>query len=354
LENEALTIKEHEDRRREEEIREEAAGSAGGSTPPVSPPRPNPNKEWKKSKVKTEDLLALLNSGFLREKEVDMWRAAAGDPYPMENNPDEIPMFARFVERGLALPVRDFFKGLLEYYGIEYLNLNPNGIFHVSVFVHFCEAFLGIKPHWVLFRKFFRVKPQPSANDPRVVGGAGIQMCEDAAEQYLAYKLIDSNQDWKSKWFYITNHHSELPMPSGKQPKHQPWWNTEPTMQEDIQLLELLLKIKALREARLRAEHVAFSFMKRRVQPLMARDTLGYQYTGEGDSSWMPSSEIDDDDIIDRLGRIFKDMPAYTPCPVAEYSTAHPLNEVSSCTQCTSTDYMVVVMLTQCTCCRMM
>jgi hypothetical protein len=165
--------------------REEAAGSAGGSTPPVSPPRPNHNKEWKKSKVKTEDLLALLNNGFLREKEVNMWRAAAGDPYPMEKNPDEIPMFTRFVERGLALSASNFFKGLLEYYGIEYLNLNPNGIFHTSVFIHFCEAFLGIKPHWVLFRKFFRVKPQPSANDPQVVGGAGIQMREDAAEQYL-------------------------------------------------------------------------------------------------------------------------------------------------------------------------
>jgi hypothetical protein len=47
----------------------------------------------------------------------------------------------------LALPASNFFKGLLEYYGIEYLNLNPNGIFHTSVFVHFCEAFLGIKPH---------------------------------------------------------------------------------------------------------------------------------------------------------------------------------------------------------------
>jgi hypothetical protein len=33
--------------------REEATGSAEGSTPPVSPPRPNPNKEWKKSKAKT-------------------------------------------------------------------------------------------------------------------------------------------------------------------------------------------------------------------------------------------------------------------------------------------------------------
>jgi hypothetical protein len=180
--------------------------------------------------VKTEDLLTLLNSGFIREKEVDMWRSAAGDPYPMEKAEDEIPMFSRFVERGLALPASDFFKGLLGYYGVEYLNLNPNGIFHMSVFVHFCEAFLGIKPHWVLFWKFFRVKPQPSATNPRVVGGADIQLREDAAEQYLAYKLVDSNADWKARWFYITNHHPGLPKPSGRQPRHHEWWNTEPTM----------------------------------------------------------------------------------------------------------------------------
>jgi hypothetical protein len=95
-----------------------------------------------------------------------------------------------------------------------------------------------------------------------------------------------------------------------------------------------LAKIKALREAGLRAEHVAFNFMKRKVQPLMARDTLGYQYTGDDDSSRKPGDEIDDDDIVDRLGRIFKDMPAYTPCPVPEYSAARPPNEVSSRTQC--------------------
>jgi hypothetical protein len=73
--------------------REEATGSAAGTSPPVSPPRPNPNQEWKKSKAKPEDPLALLNNGFLWEKEVDMWHASAGDPYPMEKNPDEIPMF---------------------------------------------------------------------------------------------------------------------------------------------------------------------------------------------------------------------------------------------------------------------
>jgi hypothetical protein len=84
----------------------------------------------------------------------------------------------------------------------------------------------------------------------------------------------------------------------------------------------------------------------------MARDTLGYQYTGEDDTSRMPGGEIDDDDIVERLGRIFKDMPPYTPCPVPEYSAAHPPNKVSSRTQCLSTS-IIVVMLTQVVCCRM-
>jgi hypothetical protein len=37
----------------------------------------------------------------------------------------------------------------------------------------------------------------------------------------------------------------------------------------------------------------------------MARDTLGYQYTGDEDTSTMPGNEIDDEDIVKRLGRIF-------------------------------------------------
>jgi hypothetical protein len=101
-------------------------------------------------------------------------------------------------------------------------------------------------------------------------------------------------------------------------------------MQEGIQLPKLLQKIKALREAGLRAEHMAFGFMKRRVQLLMARDTLGYRYTGDEDTSRMPGGEIDDEDIVERLGRIFKDMPPYTPYPIPEYSAAHPPNKVSS------------------------
>jgi hypothetical protein len=105
-------------------------------------------------------------------------------------------------------------------------------------------------------------------------------------------------------------------------------------MQEGLQLPELLAKIKALREAGLRAEHVAFSFMKRRVQPLIAHDTLGYEYTGDDDTSRMPVDEVDDNNIVDRLARIFKYMPAYTPCPVPEYSAARRPKEVGSHIHC--------------------
>jgi hypothetical protein len=101
-------------------------------------------------------------------------------------------------------------------------------------------------------------------------------------------------------------------------------------MQEGIQLPELLARIKVLREASLKAEHVAFNFMKRRLQPLVDRDTLGFEYTGDDDTSRMPEGEVDDDDIIDRLARIFKDMPPYTACPVQEYFDARPPKEVSS------------------------
>jgi hypothetical protein len=105
-------------------------------------------------------------------------------------------------------------------------------------------------------------------------------------------------------------------------------------MQEGLQLPELLAKIKVLREAGLRAEHVAFSFMKQRVQPLMSCNTLGYEYTSDDDTSRMPGDEVDDDDIVDSLARIFKDMPAYTPCPVPEYSAARPPKEASSHIHC--------------------
>lgn len=60
----------------------------------------------------------------------------------------------------------------------------------------------------------------------------------------------------------------------------------------------------------------------------MFMSTLEPQIARNVSFSFMKSEEIDDDVIIERLGKIFKYMPPFTPCPVEEYSASRPPNEV--------------------------
>ena len=50
-----------------------------------------------------------------------------------------------------------FLRGLLHYYKIELQHLNPNGIQHMATFIALCEGFLGINPHFNLWRYFFAI-----------------------------------------------------------------------------------------------------------------------------------------------------------------------------------------------------
>jgi hypothetical protein len=102
--------------------------------------------EWSISKCSRHNLANLVLGGLLQERDLVNWRLSLRDPFPMENV-DEIVTFCSFSERGLALPTCSFFRGLLYYYGIELQHLNPNSICHISIFIHLCEAFLGIEPH---------------------------------------------------------------------------------------------------------------------------------------------------------------------------------------------------------------
>ena len=65
--------------------------------------------------------------------------------------------FAHFHECGFTTSAHKFLRGLLHYYKIEVQHLNPNGIQHMAAFVALCEGFLGISPHFDLWRHFFTV-----------------------------------------------------------------------------------------------------------------------------------------------------------------------------------------------------
>ena len=78
-------------------------------------------------------------------------------------------------------------------------SLDPNSFVHISIFVHLREAFLGIEPHFELFRFLFHLKPQPVTYVLDVVGGAGLQLRQGKDRVYIPYKLRCKVIDWKPK-----------------------------------------------------------------------------------------------------------------------------------------------------------
>ena len=103
------------------------------------------------SKCSDYDLETLVSDGLLPEKSIIQWRPALCEDRPYENM-GEIVAFAPY------------------YYRIQLHHLTPNSFVHISIFVHLCEAFLGIKPHFELFHHLFHLKPQPNSTRLGVVG----------------------------------------------------------------------------------------------------------------------------------------------------------------------------------------
>ena len=73
--------------------------------------------------------------------------------------------------------------------GSNFIISPPNSFVHISISVHLCEAFLGIEPHFELFRHLIHLKPQPNSTRLDVVGGARIQLRQRMDKVYIPYKL---------------------------------------------------------------------------------------------------------------------------------------------------------------------
>ena len=66
------------------------------------------------------------------------------------------------------------------YYGLDFHDLAPDSILHISSFIVVCEAFLRITPHFGLWLKTFNVKPKMIDGRHAECGGAIISKGADA------------------------------------------------------------------------------------------------------------------------------------------------------------------------------
>jgi hypothetical protein len=178
--------------------------------------------------VDENEICKLVKNHFLIDRAMLQWPPAAGEDMPTPNT-KEIIVFSPFLP-GLQ---------------IELVHLNPNSILQIMVFVHRCEAFLGIPPNFPLFKHYF-LKYQLSTSNRKVIGGVGLQTCPRCG--FLELPIKTSLWGWHMTWFCCENHEPSLPSFIGRLPEYQGTWGEEPTPVELPHIATLTNTINALKE----------------------------------------------------------------------------------------------------------
>jgi hypothetical protein len=207
------------------------------------------------SVVSESDLLHLVDVGVFPPKELCSWQICRGVTVPIEDTHESV-VYIPFLSRGLALPISPFFHGLLDFYNLNLTHLNPNSILQISVFVHLCEAYLGILPHFGLWKYLYHCRHGMAGGQHQLVGGASLEMRRGRKTEYLDNPLKDSIKGWHLEWFIVENHGKSLPPRSGRQPNVcTPSWIESPTDLEITEAKVLLAEICLLRERGIVGDH---------------------------------------------------------------------------------------------------
>jgi hypothetical protein len=278
---------------------------------------PDPRAVWVQSTVTKDKIQVLVDRGLFRSKaEVD-WRAAAGEEFPTEDVKEQV-IFASFFERGFNLPAGDLFCGLLYYYRLELVHLVPNSVTVVSTFVHFCEAYLGIPPHFLLWRYFFCVKSTCKRSWP--VGAVMFNLRLGLKAEWIDTDLPDNTAGWMSEWFYIADQIPGLSRRTGHKPvKISEWGLGLPTRElEDLKgVLELVSDMK---KRGVTGAAVARSFCRRMIQPIKDRVHSAYEYCGQSDPTREVNRKVSKEEMVAQVSQMYYGKVKVKKCP-----KAHPL-----------------------------
>jgi hypothetical protein len=150
------------------------------------------------SEFEESDLTKAQREGFLVGREQVVFPSTERIPKPPSGF---WVMFLAFFLRGLSLPAHEFLHGLLFVYGVKLHQLMPNSILHNACFITLCESFLGIDPHWILWKFLFRLHPSVSSDKNPELGGDIVSV--HAESHYLEFNMAVSVQGWRKKWFYM-------------------------------------------------------------------------------------------------------------------------------------------------------
>jgi hypothetical protein len=204
---------------------------------------------WVRSAIAQKEVEKARTDGLISSSDSIKFPSTEWIPQPPSGNR---VMFLAFLFRGLSLPAHEFLRGLLFVYGVQLHQLTPNSILHITCFVTLCESFLGIEPHFLLWRSIFRLRPNVALSRKPELGGAVVSVRPEA--QYLEFSMSTSVQGWRTKWFYIKDRKASpgdeyglAPFDASKELKKLASWDSPPSDAEMEQIAPLPTHIQALK-----------------------------------------------------------------------------------------------------------
>ncbi|KAM3274628.1 hypothetical protein ACQJBY_043583 [Aegilops geniculata] len=184
-----------------------------------------------------------------------------------------------------------------------------------------CENFLGCRPHWGLFKHIFTCRSQsvkkanPSDERTHVIqmyGGLGIQT--RAKSTFAAMILPESVRGWQSTWFYCKDQPTPgqstgLPPFSMARVEKPSALKVTPAEKPEVKVL--VERVVQLVHDGVTGMDLLEVFLRRRIQPLQARDHPMWMYSGIEDTTRIHPEEVDEDTVEQWLRGItgYKDNP---------------------------------------------
>ncbi|RLN29221.1 orf3 [Panicum miliaceum] len=211
------------------------AGEVPAAAAAAAPPAPE--LAWSPSTMTDADIEALVVQVLLSEKAISGWRSCFGEAFPFEDRTKTV-VFWSFYEKGFGLPSGAFFRGLLHNCGLEATHHKPNSIMQIATFIHLCEGFLGIVPHFNLWRALCHLRAYLNKDTPDVVGGAAFSLHQGGKYPEASFK--DSNKRWANERFVVANTAPGLPPRIVLPPVLNTRWEEKPT-DEEMEEVQVLL-----------------------------------------------------------------------------------------------------------------
>ena len=126
-------------------------------------------------------------------------------------NDGEYVVFMSHLARGFGLPLSDFAKDFLDYFGLQPHHLPANAIASLSAFISASEGYFGLWPSVHVWSKFFQIRSnvvpdkslQPSEKLLTQCGAASITPRRKS--EFPRVAGLESCKKWHRSFFYVKN-----------------------------------------------------------------------------------------------------------------------------------------------------